>query len=38
MDAVAWRRGRLSLVLLAVAAIAIGACTSGGGTTTSAGQ
>ncbi|HEU5205667.1 MAG TPA: transporter substrate-binding domain-containing protein [Candidatus Limnocylindrales bacterium] len=35
MDAVAWRRGRLSLVLLAVAAIAIGACTSGGGTTTS---
>ena len=35
MDAVAWRRGRLSLVLLAVAAIAVGACTSGGGTTTS---
>jgi polar amino acid transport system substrate-binding protein len=36
MDAVAWRRGRLSLVLLAVAAIAIGACTSGGGTTSEA--
>jgi polar amino acid transport system substrate-binding protein len=35
MDAVAWRRGRFSLVLLAVAAIAVGACTSGGGTTTS---
>jgi len=31
MDAVAWRRGRLSLVLLAVAAIAVGACTSSGG-------
>jgi len=35
MDAVAWRRGRLSLVLLAVAAIAVGACTSGGGGTSS---
>jgi polar amino acid transport system substrate-binding protein len=35
MDAVAWRRGRLSLVLLAVAAIAVGACTSSGGTTSS---
>jgi polar amino acid transport system substrate-binding protein len=35
MDAVAWRRGRLSLVLLAVAAIAVGACTSSGGTTAS---
>jgi len=31
MDGVAWRRGRLSLVLLAVAAIAVGACTSSGG-------
>jgi len=30
MDAVAWRRGRLSIVLLAVAAIAVGACTSSG--------
>ena len=30
MDAVAWRRGRLSVVLLAVAAIAVGACTSSG--------
>jgi polar amino acid transport system substrate-binding protein len=36
MDAVAWRRGRLSIVLLAVAAIAVGACTSGGGTSSSA--
>ena len=35
MDAVTWRRGRLSLVLLAVAAIAVGACTSSGGTTPS---
>jgi len=35
MDAVAWRRGRFSLVLLAVAAIAVGACTSGGGGTSS---
>jgi polar amino acid transport system substrate-binding protein len=33
MDAVALRRGRFSLVLLAVAAIAVGACTSGGGGT-----
>jgi len=31
MDGVSWRRGRLSLVLLAVAAIAVGACTSSGG-------
>jgi polar amino acid transport system substrate-binding protein len=31
MDGVAWRHGRLSIVLLAVAAIAVGACTSSGG-------
>ena len=36
MDAVAWRRGRLSLVLLAVAAIVLAACTSSGGTSSSA--
>ena len=36
MDAVAWRRGRLSLVLLAVAAIVFAACTSSGGTSSSA--
>jgi polar amino acid transport system substrate-binding protein len=35
MDAVSWRRGRLPLVLLAVAAIAVGACTSSGGGTSS---
>jgi len=36
MDAVAWRRGRLSLVLLAVTAIVFAACTSSGGTSSSA--
>ena len=36
MDAVAWRRGRLSIVLLAVAAIAVGACTSSGAASSSA--
>ena len=36
MDVVAWRRGRLSLVLLAVTAIVFAACTSSGGTSSSA--
>ena len=36
MDAVAWRRGRLPLVLLAVTAIVFAACTSSGGTSSSA--
>ena len=36
MDAVAWRRSRLPLVLLAVTAIAFAACTSSGGTSSSA--
>jgi polar amino acid transport system substrate-binding protein len=35
MDAVSWRRGRLPLVLLAVASIAVGACTSNSGGTSS---
>jgi polar amino acid transport system substrate-binding protein len=36
MDGVLWRRGRLSLVLLAVVAIAVGACTASGGGSPSA--
>jgi polar amino acid transport system substrate-binding protein len=36
MDGFTWRRGRLPLVLLALAAITFAACTSGGGTSPSA--